>query len=56
MCIRDRLDLVQELLVALGHLRRLFDAAVDHLEVCHDELQVDGDVYKRQTCAAIENV
>lgn len=35
------LDLVQELLVALGHLRRLFDAAVDHLKVGHDELQVD---------------
>ena len=37
----EELDLVQELLVALGHLRRLFDAAVDHLKVCHDELQVD---------------
>ena len=38
---REELDLVQELLVALGHLRRLFDAAVDHLKVGHDELQVD---------------
>ena len=40
--VGEELDLVQELLVALGHLRRLFDAAVDHFEVCHDELQVDG--------------
>ena len=39
---REELDLVQELLVALGHLRRLFHTAVDHFEVCHDELQVDG--------------
>ena len=38
---REELDLVQELLVALGHLRRLFHAAVDHLKVSHDELQVD---------------
>ena len=39
---REELDLVQELLVALGHLRGLFHTAVDHFEVCHDELQVDG--------------
>ena len=32
---------MQELLVALGHLRGLFDAAVDHLKVGHDEFQVD---------------
>ena len=36
------LDLVQELLVAFGHLRRLFHAAIDHFEVGHDELEVDG--------------
>ena len=40
--VGEELDLVQELLVALGHLRRLFHAAVDHLKVSHDELQVDG--------------
>ena len=40
--VGEELDLVQELLVALGHLRGLFHAAVDHLEVCHDELQIDG--------------
>ena len=33
--------LVQELLVALAHLRGLFHAAVHHLQVGHDEFEVD---------------
>ena len=40
--VGEELDLVQELLVALGHFRGLFHAAVDHFKVGHDELQVDG--------------
>ena len=39
--VGEELDLVQELLVALGHLCSLFHAAVDHLKVRHDELQIN---------------
>ena len=37
----EYIRLVQELLVALAHLRGLFHAAVHHLQVGHDEFEVD---------------
>ena len=44
----EHLGLAQELLVALGGLGRLLDAAVDHLQIGHDELQIDrADVAQR---------
>ena len=44
----EHFGLTQELLVALGGLGRLLDAAVDHLQICHDELQIDrADVAQR---------
>ena len=38
----EHLGLMEELLVALGGLRGLLHPAVDHLQVRHDQLQVDG--------------
>ena len=44
----EHLGLAQELLVALGGLGRLLDAAVDHLQIGHDELQINSaDVAQR---------
>ena len=38
----EHLGLMEELLIALGGLRGLLYTAVDHLQVRHDQLQVDG--------------